>query len=105
MWEKDCQLFRREQGLTPKQALLLKSTAEHLKARQDGGRDSCSNIAAACLYCNRKRHAGRSKCAPDSASYKRVIQEKVSKGKWHPLAATLKLQLMGNQQENPEWRH
>ncbi|WP_206597344.1 HNH endonuclease [Pseudacidovorax intermedius] len=34
-----------------------KATAEHLRARQDGGTDRRENIAAACSSCNHGRHA------------------------------------------------
>lgn len=32
-------------------------TAEHLKPRSEGGKDSFSNIVAACASCNHGRHA------------------------------------------------
>ena len=35
---------------------LLRCTAEHLKARSEGGSDGPSNIVAACWHCNHTRH-------------------------------------------------
>ena len=45
-----------------RQPMGSKATAEHLKARQDGGTDRRDNITAACKRCNHRRHAD-SKCA------------------------------------------
>ena len=36
---------------------MTKPTAEHLIAKQDGGRDTRANIAATCAPCNHARHA------------------------------------------------
>ena len=40
--------FKRSERYSPR----LQCTAEHLKARQDGGTDSRENIVAACAICN-----------------------------------------------------
>lgn len=38
---------------------MTKPTAEHLKARHEGGPDTAKNIVAACSYCNHRRHQDR----------------------------------------------
>ncbi|HWV09800.1 MAG TPA: HNH endonuclease signature motif containing protein [Pseudomonas sp.] len=40
-----------------RQPMGRKATAEHLRARQEGGTDCRDNIAAACKRCNHRRHA------------------------------------------------
>jgi 5-methylcytosine-specific restriction endonuclease McrA len=56
-----------------------------LVSKQDGGRDTQSNIAAACLLCNQRRH--KRKDAPEPQEYKDLVQKRVSKGGWHPRPA------------------
>ncbi|WP_282097584.1 HNH endonuclease [Luteibacter sp. SG786] len=63
---------------------MLRCTAEHLTARQDGGRNMASNIAAACWICNARRH--RRKFPPPPAAYRAFVQQRLDKGKWHPPA-------------------
>lgn len=62
-------------------ARLLQCTAEHLTARQVGGKDVQENIAAACAHCNHTRHKRLVPPMPDR--YRAEIQRHVSKGKWH----------------------
>jgi 5-methylcytosine-specific restriction endonuclease McrA len=62
----------------------LRCTAEHLLARQDGGRDGAGNIAAACLSCNRRRH--QRKHALEPSLFRNFVRKRVRKGKWHPPA-------------------
>lgn len=69
-------------GLRPKTAAPLRCTAEHLVARQDGGKDVEGNIAAACLLCNSSRHKRKTPPAPDA--YRAFVQGRLAKGKWHP---------------------
>ena len=64
----------------------LCSTAEHLRARQDGGKVARSNIVAACYWCNTRRHLHRSHCAPEANTYRNWVQKMVIAGKWHPVA-------------------
>ena len=84
MWEKDPEEFAKRHSLTKAQALLLQCTAEHLLARQDGGVDTARNIAAACAFCNRARHARRVNKAPDPESYRAHVARRIAKGGWHP---------------------
>jgi len=49
------------------------ATAEHLKARQDGGTDRRDNIAAACRTCNHRRHADRECAALSYLDYATLV--------------------------------
>jgi len=81
MWLNDPGSYALLHGMTLAQARHFKCTAEHLKAREDGGTDHAHNIAAACLYCNSRRH--RVKSPLDPISYKALIARKLSIGKWN----------------------
>ena len=83
MWTDDCVAFATRHGLTPRVAKWLQCTAEHLQARQDGGRDSITNIAAACRLCNHRRHAQR-KVAPVPEAYRVLVRRRVAHKRWHP---------------------
>ncbi|WP_213946981.1 HNH endonuclease [Luteibacter sp. dw_328] len=61
-------------------------TAEHLHARQDGGRDTRTNIVAACWYCITRRHRRKRPLAPHA--YRRHVRARVAIGKWHSEAKT-----------------
>ncbi|WP_370287288.1 HNH endonuclease [Roseomonas sp. HF4] len=73
--------FARRIGLTRRQARRMLCTAEHLHPRCDGGRDTPTNIVAACLTCNRRRHA--QPCPPDWKAYRRRVRSRLALGKWH----------------------
>jgi 5-methylcytosine-specific restriction endonuclease McrA len=80
MWEKDPTSFAQTYRLTERQAQLFKCTAEHLHPRSEGGPNSELNIVAACLYCNRRRHAEPN---PRSASeYKLFVDAHMKTGRW-----------------------
>lgn len=64
----------------------LKCTAEHLNAHQDGGTIAQSNIVAACWFCNQQRH--RRKVAPVPEQFRKLVQQRMSKGRWHGLMLT-----------------
>ncbi len=81
MWINDIASFAHAHGLTIGQARLLRATAEHLTARQDGGRDSAANIAAACSFCNLQRHNRRDALDPDA--YARHVAARLAAGRWH----------------------
>ena len=84
VWENNLDLFAKTHDLPTTKATLLKCTAEHLQARQDGGKNSKQNIVAACLRCNRTRH--RLKPAPLPDVYRILVQKQVKNGKWHKRA-------------------
>jgi 5-methylcytosine-specific restriction endonuclease McrA len=81
MWTSNPREFARRHNITLAQAMRLQCTAEHLKARQDGGTDSPSNIVAACQHCNQGRH--RRKQAPLPERFRQFVRKRMSKGRWH----------------------
>lgn len=85
MWAARPGDFAARYRLTKRQAMSLQCTAEHLLAQCDGGTDAAANIVAACVYCNRKRHARR--VAPDPLSYRDLVRRRIRHGHW--LVATL----------------
>ena len=82
MWLDNETAFAQRHGLPPSSVRWLKCTAEHLRARQDGGRDSAENIVAACLRCNRLRHQGWKK-APAPETYLQHVRRLLSRKLWH----------------------
>lgn len=82
MWQDSAESFAKRHGLAVKQARHFQCTAEHLIARQDGGRDEGWNIAAACIRCNQLRH--RRKVPMEPGQYQNYVRERVEKGIWHP---------------------
>lgn len=83
MWLKQPKAFAEAHNFSLKQARSLQCTAEHLLARTDGGGDSKDNIAAACLYCNRKRHQRKSPPSPER--FRSFVEGRVSRGRWFRL--------------------
>lgn len=82
MWERDPESFARRYGVTLEQAAQFRCTAEHLKAVQDGGRNTRWNIVAACQRCNHGRHCGRAACAPSPKAYRAEARRLVASGQW-----------------------
>ncbi|PKA43216.1 restriction endonuclease [Rhizobium sullae] len=83
MWESDPGVFSARFALSRRAALHFRCTAEHLKARCDGGRDIAENIVAACQFCNGNRH--RKKLPKDAASYANFVRSRLQQGRWHPV--------------------
>lgn len=81
MWDDNPQDFARHHGLRLRCVWRYQLTAEHLTARQDGGQDDPSNIAAACAFCNLQRH--RRKPAPCPSEFTSIVQNLSRCGKWH----------------------
>ena len=81
MCEGDLKSFASVNRLTLSQARVRKCTAEHLQARQDGGKDVAGNIVAACSYCNSRRHRRKKPRDPDA--FRALVQRRVSRGRWH----------------------
>lgn len=102
IWEDDVNAFMKQYGLSERQARALRATAEHLVARQDGGRDTPDNIAAACPRCNFSRHRRRQALSP--AKLQERVRSRMSSGRWHP-ACTLrvfaKLMIPHSQDDDP----
>lgn len=81
MWLSDPAQFAVEQNLTVKQARHLQCTAEHLHARKDGGGNTASNIAAACLFCNLRRHKRKAGLTPEQFGVH--VRTRMARGRWH----------------------
>jgi len=71
----------RTYGLSLRQAMHLRATAEHLLARRDGGTNSPENVVAACICCNRRRHARPVALEPDR--YRVLVQRRIAQHRWH----------------------
>lgn len=82
MWEEEPVSFALKHKITVQQAQRFRSTAEHLIARQDGGKDMAENIVSACLFCNQTRH--RLKPAPEPEMHKKGIIKQLVHHGWHP---------------------
>jgi len=80
VWE-DIKVFAASYRISPRAARQLQCTAEHLVPQSDGGGDDAANIAAACHRCNQGRH--RRTVAPDPEQFRRHVQGRVCRGKWH----------------------
>lgn len=80
IWDSGLSTFAATHAITLRQAALLRCTAEHLKARSDGGSDSVSNVVAACLYCNRSRHSRPSPMSPEL--YRCHVRSRMARGRW-----------------------
>lgn len=91
MWESDPASYAVKHNVTLAQTKLLKCSAEHLLPLTDGGLDQAENIVAACIWCNRKRHARKS--APSPKEYRHLVQQRLSRGRW--FARELLMQLAG----------
>ena len=81
MWEENGEQFAATYGLSKLASSRLRSTAEHLVARQEGGADIVQNIVAACYYCNRIRHTTPNPKPP--TAYAKKVRNRLWKGKWH----------------------
>ena len=86
MWLEKPEDFANKFKLTLRQVRSYQCTAEHLLPRQDGGKDSLSNIAAACKYCNQQRHKPKLSLPP--VKYQEYVQKKVDQNRW-PTASFL----------------
>ena len=82
MWVDHPERFAQVHGITLAQAGWHQCTAEHLLPRQDGGPDSETNIAAACKWCNTRRHRGR-KQPPTPDRYRKLVRKRLAHGRWH----------------------
>ncbi len=79
IWEEDLESFAQSHQLTQTQARWFKSTAEHLQARKDNGKDVAENIVASCHWCNLKRH--QRKIALDPSAYKQLVMNRLDRSK------------------------
>lgn len=81
MWESNVEQFSYHHRMSLAQARHFRCTAEHLKARRDGGACSRLNIVAACRTCNLRRHARKVSLAPEA--YRRLVLSRLRQGRWH----------------------
>lgn len=81
MWQQGKEQFASAHSLSIKQAGPFQCTAEHLRPRQDGGRDTQGNIAAACRFCNSGRH--KRKVAPSPEEFCQDVRRRMARGAWH----------------------
>lgn len=81
MWLEDIDAYRQRYGVTRRQALAFRCTAEHLVARADGGTDPLDNVVAACTLRNRRRH-GRP-VPLDARSYLLHVRRRLARRRWH----------------------
>ncbi|WP_291519808.1 restriction endonuclease [Acidovorax sp.] len=87
IWEDSYkERFASALGIPDDRLQYLQSTAEHLVAQQEGGPDLPVNIAAACWWCNWKRHAHRHDRAPDPVKYQAEVRRLMAAKRWHPAA-------------------
>lgn len=82
MWQKKPKEFAKKHGISEKEAVQLKCTAEHLIARCEGGNNCKDNIVAACLCCNQKRHQRKKNL--DHNKYKAHVLKRINIGRWFP---------------------
>ncbi len=91
MWEGNPDSFIRDIVILPGEVEQRRCTAEHLRARKDGGQNTLCNIVAACLACNHGRHAGRSHTAPEPDAYRQEVLCKVAEQSCSLRGETLRL--------------
>jgi 5-methylcytosine-specific restriction endonuclease McrA len=73
MWVRNIGIFAIEHTIPLHVARQYQCTAEHLLAKQDGGKDNKSNIAAACIRCNQGRH--RQLVPPSAEQYRNIVRQ------------------------------
>jgi hypothetical protein len=78
MWEGSPNRFTHENAIPASEVEQRRSTAEHLQARQDGGKNTRCNIVAACRECNHGRHAGRADAAPEPDDFKQEVRSRMA---------------------------
>ena len=81
MWLNDPDEVRQKYQVSRRALSLIQCTAEHLHARSDGGRNSHSNIVAACWYCNVTRHRRRRPL--NAVKYREHVQRRIRAHRWH----------------------
>lgn len=80
MWLSEPDAFARAHACSLRAAQWRRCTAEHLIARQDGGKNTADNIVAACRFCNVTRHRSRNPLPP--LAFQRLARDRCRKGRW-----------------------
>ena len=83
MWSSRPGVFRKRYNLQWRTVRRYQCTAEHLLARQDGGKDGANNIVAACYFCNQTRH--NSKRVQTADKYLIRVRRRVASGTWETM--------------------
>ena len=81
MWQGCSRAFQEKYLLSQAQARRFMCTAEHLLARQDGGKNNRENIVAACIFCNQSRHRRLTPLEPPL--YEKLVSGRLQKNRWH----------------------
>lgn len=81
MWRSAAADFAQNHQISSKKARLLQATAEHLIPKSEGGKDTPTNIVAACAYCNQHRHRTKIPLTPDA--HQKKVKNRLLLGKWH----------------------
>lgn len=81
MWQCDPSEFIKKYNISVRQAMRLRCTGEHLKARCIGGTASQTNIVAACFFCNHTRHKSKRPLCP--GDFKKRIRRLMNAKRWH----------------------
>ncbi|MGZ8187831.1 MAG: HNH endonuclease [Methylosarcina sp.] len=81
MWSGSPHEFALKHKITIGQAKRFQCTGEHLKAHKDGGTAAQNNLAAACSFCNRKRHQRKEPLSPEQ--FGKLVERRMSQGRWH----------------------
>jgi 5-methylcytosine-specific restriction endonuclease McrA len=77
----DPDAFASAHGVTRRVASTLLCTAEHCVPRSTGGRDTATNIVAACVTCNLRRH--RRNSVPDTSAFREFVARRIRARRWH----------------------
>lgn len=85
MWLGEPGAFVRKHGCGARAAQQRRCTAEHLVARQDGGKDTAENVVAACRFCNATRHRRRRPLP--APAYRKLVRRRMRQGHWFQLEA------------------
>jgi len=85
----------------PSKKKRLLVTAEHLHARQDGGKDSKINIAAAHTICNWRRHGRKIPMTP--LKFVAYVRLRIEKSRWFD-GNDLKLLIKAHPRHPQKWR-
>lgn len=80
MWDGGVRAFSNRPERCSQFPLRLRCTAEHLRARAEGGKDTSDNIVAACWLCNTCRHRAKKPLTPEA--YRNHVQKRMAEGRW-----------------------
>ena len=82
MWISNPDAFAAKHSISTKEIQRFRCTAEHLRARADGGLNTRENIVAACTFCNSRRHRRAKPLTP--LKYRSLVRDRIRAGRWHP---------------------